>query len=101
MRQAIGDRRLGMDGAVRSISRGQRRLVAAEPTDLTMSVGQAGYVVRPGHSLLLMLCSSDYPDFIPLTGTDERWWSATSMRSTTQTLDIGGDAGARLELTVL
>lgn len=89
------------DGAVRSISRGQQRLVAAEPTDLTMSVGQAGYVVRPGHSLLLMLCSSDYPDFIPLTGTDERWWSATSMRSTTQTLDIGGDAGARLELTVL
>lgn len=89
------------DGAVRSISRGQQRSVASEPTDLTISVGQAGYVLRPGHSLLLMLCSSDYPDFIPLTGTNERWWFATSMRSTTQTLEIGGAAGARVELTVL
>jgi len=89
------------DGSARFICRGQRRLSAPEPTDLTMSVGEAGYVVRPGHSLLLMVCGSDYPDFIPLTGTQERWWYATSMRSTVQTLDIGGDAGARLELTVL
>ncbi|WP_231960984.1 CocE/NonD family hydrolase [Amycolatopsis thermoflava] len=89
------------DGSARFICRGQQRLTATDPTEVTMSVGEAGYVVRPGHSLLLMLCSSDYPDFIPLTGTTERWWFATSMRPTTQTLEIGGRAGARLELTVL
>ncbi|MFD4192074.1 CocE/NonD family hydrolase [Amycolatopsis thermoflava] len=89
------------DGSARFICRGQQRLTATDPTEVTMSVGEAGYVVRPGHSLLLMLCSSDYPDFIPLTGTRERWWFATSMRATTQTLEIGGRAGARLELTVL
>lgn len=89
------------DGSMRFISRGQQRLAAPEPTDLTMSVGEAGYLLRPGHSLALMLCSSNFPDFIPLTGTSERWWFATEMQSTTQTVDIGGDTGARLELTVI
>ncbi|MCE0768597.1 CocE/NonD family hydrolase [Pseudonocardia kujensis] len=89
------------DGSVRFICRGQQRLTASEPTDLTMSVGEAGYVLQPDHSLLLMLASSDYPDFIPLTGTQERWWFATSMRATNQTLEIGGPAGARLEITTL
>lgn len=32
------------------------------------------------HSLLLMLSSSDYPDFIPLTGIPERWWFASAAR---------------------
>lgn len=89
------------DGSARFISRGQQRLVATEPTELEMAVGHAGYVLRPGHSLMLMICSSDYPDFLPLTGTRERWWFATAVQRTTQTLEIGGTAGAKLEITVL
>jgi predicted acyl esterase len=89
------------DGALRFISRGQRRLAAPAPTPLELIVGDPGYVLRAGHGLLLMLCSSDYPDFIPLTGTRERWWFATATRTTTQTLEIGGPAGARLEISAL
>lgn len=45
--------------------------------------------------------ASDYPDFIPLTDTRERRWLAETTRPTTQSLEIGGEAGARLELTTL
>ncbi len=88
------------DGAARYVARGQRRLAAAEPTEVAMSVGNAGYVLRPGHTLMLLLCSSDYPDFLPLTGTVQRYWYATTMKATTQTLQLGGAGGARIELTV-
>lgn len=88
------------DGAARYISRGQQSLAATEPTDIRMSVGDAGYVLRPGHCLLLLLCGSDYPDFLPQTGTGQRFWYATEMKATTQTLTLGGATGARLELTV-
>ncbi len=89
------------DGSARFISRGQKRLVATEPTDVALSVGDAGYVLPRGHSLVLALRSSDYPDFLPLSGTAQRWWFATSVQSTTQSITVGGAEGARLEITVL
>jgi putative CocE/NonD family hydrolase len=89
------------EGALRFISRGQRRLAASEPTPVELSVGDVGYVLREAHTLLLMLCGSDYPDFIPLTGTHVRWWFATATQATSQAVEIGGPCGARLELSVL
>ncbi|GAA1653200.1 X-Pro dipeptidyl-peptidase [Mycolicibacterium murale] len=89
------------DGTARFISRGQRRLHASEPADIAVSVGTAGYVLQPQHSLVLVLRSSDYPDFLPLSGTSQRWWFATSVQATTQSIVVGGPEGARLDLTVL
>jgi predicted acyl esterase len=66
------------DGALRFIARGQLRCAAPSPTPIDLSLGDAGYLLRDAHSLMLLVCGSDYPDFIPLTGTHERWWFATS-----------------------
>ncbi|MFN3003739.1 CocE/NonD family hydrolase [Mycolicibacterium wolinskyi] len=89
------------DGTARFIARGQQRLQASEPTDVAVSVGSAGYVLEQGHSLVLLLRSSDYPDFLPLSGTSQRWWFATHVQSTTQSIVVGGPDSARLDLTVL
>lgn len=89
------------DGTLRYITRGQKRFEAAEPTDIRVVIADACYLVRPGHALVLVLASSDYPEFLPTTGTSRNYWFATEMVKTTQSLKLGGPAGARLGLTVL
>ncbi|MFE1987867.1 CocE/NonD family hydrolase [Streptomyces mirabilis] len=67
---------------------------------LTLSLGHVGYRLRPGHRLRLHLYSSDFPEFVLHPGTDDNPWLATRAERTTQQIQLGGNDGARLNLTV-
>jgi uncharacterized protein len=84
---------LAPDGGARLIVRGQ---VRAPSGAIDVDLGHTGYRLRPGHALRLHVCSSDYPLFLPNSGTEENPWTATDPRPSTQTL-----SAARLRLTVL
>ncbi|MFI8890467.1 CocE/NonD family hydrolase [Streptomyces paradoxus] len=87
------------DGEAELIAHG--RVHIDDPArSLTLSLGHAGYRLRPGHRLRLHLHSSDFPEFVLHPGTDENPWLATSGERTTQRIRLGGADGARLTLTV-
>jgi len=85
------------DGAAHLVARGQVHVKdATVRTDAAIDLGQIGYRLAAGHRLRLHIASSDYPEFIPQSGTGENFWSATEFASNTQTLVVGGDVGAHL-----
>ena len=90
------------DGAARYVARGQ---VHVEPaggdTPVRISLCHAGYLLRPGHGLRLHLAGSDFPEFVPSPGTGENPWLARETRTNEHTIRLGGDAPARLSVTVL
>jgi uncharacterized protein len=71
-----------------------------EPTPVEVSLGHAGYRVRPGHRLRLEVASSAYPRYIWHPGTEEDPWQARDARSSPQVLHVGGNASA-IELRVI
>ncbi|MEV6701600.1 CocE/NonD family hydrolase [Streptomyces sp. NPDC051453] len=66
---------------------------------LTVSLGQVGYRLRPGHRLRLHLHSSDFPEFVLHPGTADNPWLAVRTERTVQSIRLGGEAGAHLTLT--
>lgn len=90
------------DGSARMIVRGQVHVAdARRRSRIRIDLGHTGYRVRAGHALRLHLASSDFPLFVPNSGTEENPWTATNPRTSRQTLHASADAPAHLILTVL
>ncbi|MFL1898102.1 CocE/NonD family hydrolase [Streptomyces tauricus] len=91
---------IGPDGQAHMIARGQvsvRSLPA--PEEIPVALGHTGYRLRPGHRLALTLAGSDYPMFLPSSGSTENPWTTLAPKPSTQTLYA--DAVTRLTVTVL
>jgi len=90
------------DGAALRIARGQLQLrEATEPGTLQIDLGHVGYRLRAGHRLRVHVSSSDYPEFLPQSGTGSDPWTGGEMRVNRQSLVLGGADAFRLTLTVL
>jgi predicted acyl esterase len=89
-------------GRARRIAEGTA-LVApgGEPTEVGVDLGHAGYRLPPGHRLRLELAASGFPRYLPHPGTADDPWDPGRLQDTDQTVHLGGDAGSRLELTIL
>ncbi|MPY56198.1 CocE/NonD family hydrolase [Streptomyces spongiae] len=94
---------LAPDGDARLIVRGQVSAEATVGSDEAISIdlGHTGYRLRHGHRLALILAASDFPLYLPTTGTGENPWTAVTTKPGTQTLRTGGVHPSRLTLTVL
>jgi putative CocE/NonD family hydrolase len=66
------------------------------PQPLTVNLGDTGYRLQVGHRLGLKLSSSSFPRYVLHPGTDQNPWSAIDVRSTEQTMVLGGPDSARL-----
>ncbi|UYM07585.1 CocE/NonD family hydrolase [Solicola gregarius] len=66
-----------------------------------VDLGDIGYRVRPGHRLRLQLSASEFPRYLPDTGTDEHPWTAREFRRTEHRIVTGGRRGARLRCFAL
>ncbi|WP_406386284.1 CocE/NonD family hydrolase [Streptomyces sp. NBC_01618] len=82
------------DGATHMIVRGNAQ--GTGRGELRLDLGHTGYRVRPGHRLALLIASSDFPLYVPNSGTDESPWLAPALKPSTQTLHTGS-----LSITVL
>jgi predicted acyl esterase len=90
------------DGTALRIARGQQQLrEATEPETLEIDLGHIGYRLRAGHRLRVHVSSSDYPEFLPQTGTGADPWTWGETRTNTQSLTVGGPDGLALTLSVL
>ncbi|MET0861949.1 MAG: CocE/NonD family hydrolase [Microbacterium sp.] len=90
------------DGTALRVARGQRQLVdATEGGTLDIDLGQIGYRLRAGHRLRVHVSSSDYPEFLPQTGTGADPWTWGETHVNTQSLTVGGPDAFTLTLTVL
>ncbi|GAA2026041.1 CocE/NonD family hydrolase [Agromyces tropicus] len=90
------------DGTALRIARGQQQLLqATEPETLEIDLGHVGYRLQAGHRLRVHVSSSDYPEFLPQTGTGADPWTWGETRSNTQFLAVGGRDGLSLTLPVL
>jgi putative CocE/NonD family hydrolase len=79
------------DGAARLIARGQRVVPAGDAEgSLTVDLGHVGYRVRAGHALQLLLCSSDFPQFLPHPGSPENRWLAEELIKQRVSVRVGG-----------
>ncbi|GAA5077621.1 CocE/NonD family hydrolase [Streptomyces similanensis] len=88
------------DGSARMIVRGQTT-VRQEPAgdETPIELGHTGYRLRAGHRLALMLASSDYPMYLPASGSTENPWTVSVAKPSTQTLRTGAAAPSRLTVT--
>lgn len=90
------------DGTALRIARGQCQLSDATTIEtVTVDLGHLGYRLRAGHRLRIHVSSSDYPEFLPQTGTGADPWAWGPTRRNTQTLVVGGTDGLRLDLSIL
>ncbi|KQR53614.1 X-Pro dipeptidyl-peptidase [Leifsonia sp. Leaf336] len=90
------------DGTALRIARGQVQMLnACEPGVVEVDLGQLGYRLRAGHRLRVHVSSSDYPEFLPQTGTGADPWTWGETATNTQSLTLGGDDAFALTFTVL
>jgi putative CocE/NonD family hydrolase len=90
------------DGTALRIARGQLQLLDAQhPETLALDLGHIGYRLRAGHRLRVHVSSSDYPEYLPQTGTGADPWTWGETRTNTQTLIIGGADAFVLTVTIL
>lgn len=90
------------DGSALRIARGQRQLLDATAAEtIEIDLGQLGYRLRAGHRLRVHVSSSDYPEFLPQTGTGADPWTWGETRTNTQSIEIGGAEAFALTLTLL
>ncbi|UOQ89102.1 CocE/NonD family hydrolase [Agromyces endophyticus] len=93
------------DGSALRIARGQVQLLDANNADgpavVDIDLGHVGYRLRAGHRLRVHVSSSDYPEFLPQTGTGADPWTWGETRANAQSLVVGGADGFELTLTVL
>ncbi|MEV7239141.1 CocE/NonD family hydrolase [Streptomyces sp. NPDC051020] len=78
---------VGPDGATHQIVRGDAQGTCRG--ELRLDLGHTGYRLRPGHRLALMITSSDFPLYVPNSGTDESPWLTVTPKPSTQTLHSG------------
>ncbi|MFJ7305137.1 CocE/NonD family hydrolase [Streptomyces sp. NPDC099088] len=91
---------VGPDGQAHMITRGEVSVGGdPAPAEIPVSLGHTGYRVRPGHRLALLITSSDYPMFLPSSGSSDNPWTTLAPKAGTQTLHA--DASSRLTVTVL
>ncbi|KRC65792.1 hypothetical protein ASE12_14110 [Aeromicrobium sp. Root236] len=89
-------------GEAHLIARGQGILLNPSGTEaVRIEMGHTGYRVREGHSLRLVIRSSDYPEYAPNSGDGSNRWTAAERHRSTQRLVTDGTAPARLALTCL
>ncbi|MGW2611833.1 CocE/NonD family hydrolase [Streptomyces mirabilis] len=88
------------DGEAELVTHGRVHIDTPERR-LTLSLGHAGYRLRPGHRLRLHLHSSDFPEFVLHPGTAENPWLAVTGERTVQRIGLGGTDGARLIVTTM
>ena len=82
----------------------QGATVVSEPASARparIDLGHAGYRLPAGHRLRLEIASSDYPRYLWDPGSDEDPWTATSGPRRGRRLEVGGDSGPALSVTVL
>jgi predicted acyl esterase len=90
------------DGTALRIARGQLQLTdATEAATLEVDLGHIGYRLAAGHRLRVHVASSDFPEFLPQTGTGADPWTWGETRRNTQSLVVGGADAFTLTLTVL
>lgn len=90
------------DGSALRIARGQVQLVdATTPETVAIDLGHVGYRLRAGHRLRVHVSSSDYPEFLPQTGTGADPWAGGDSRPNQQRLVVGGPDGFALTFTIL
>lgn len=90
------------DGRALRIARGQLQLrVADTPETLELDLGHLGYLLLPGHRLRVHISSSDYPEYLPQTGTGADPWGWGPTARTTQSLCVGGPDTFELMLSLL
>lgn len=89
------------DGSARFMARGQTRVRdASEPTEIVVTLAHLGYRLQQGHSLRLLVATSDSPEYVTMPGNSENPWLTTTTQTNDQTLFLGGSWGAEVELTV-
>ncbi|AZS38049.1 Cocaine esterase [Microbacterium lemovicicum] len=90
------------DGTALRIARGQIQLHdATKAATVDIDMGHIGYRLASGHRLRVHVYSSDYPEYLPQTGTGADPWTWGSTAPNRQTLTLGGPDAFRLTLTVL
>ncbi|CAH0212281.1 Cocaine esterase [Microbacterium sp. Bi98] len=90
------------DGTALRIARGQRQIAeATTPATIDIGLGQIGYRLQAGHCLRVHVSSSDYPEFIPQTGTGADPWAWGPTATNQQHLTVGGPDGLTIHLPVL
>lgn len=90
------------DGTALRIARGQVQLVrATEPGTVELDLGHIGYRLQEGHRLRVHVSSSDFPEFLPQTGTGADPWAWGETAVNHQTVIVGGPDGLALTFTVL
>ncbi|MEV3861561.1 CocE/NonD family hydrolase [Streptomyces sp. NPDC050095] len=90
------------DGRMRPLARGEVHVRTDEaPDEVRVDLGHTGYRVRPGHRLALLLASSDYPLYLPASGSAENPWTTLAPKPSTQTLRTGAAHPSRLVVTAL
>ncbi|HWS51871.1 MAG TPA: CocE/NonD family hydrolase [Microbacterium sp.] len=93
---------LSPDGRALRIARGQLQLhEATTAATVTVDLGQVGYRLRAGHRLRLHVSSSDYPEFIPQTGTGADPWGWGPTAHNTQSITVGAPDGLTVRIPVL
>ncbi|WP_425828506.1 CocE/NonD family hydrolase [Streptomyces fractus] len=93
---------VGPDGRARLIARGEVSVrTDIAPEEIRVDLGHTGYRMRPGHRLGILLASSDYPLFLPSSGSEENPWTTSAAKPATQTLRTGGAAPSRLTVSVV
>lgn len=89
-------------GRALMLARGQSHVeLVADDTPVSVYMGHAGHVLRPGHRLRLHVASSDFPLYLPLFGNGGDPWAAVVGRPSRQGLRAGGQLASFLELDVL
>ncbi|MET8981141.1 CocE/NonD family hydrolase [Streptomyces sp. NPDC004539] len=86
------------DGTTHPISWGRAVLSERAGNTLTLAMDDNAYRLRRGHRLQLQIQSSDFPHHAVHPGSDANPWLDTKKSSSTQSLRVGGDGGARLVL---
>lgn len=90
------------DGKHTRIARGNVHVEdATAGMQVTVSLGHLGYLLEARHRIVLLLSSSDFPEYIPQPGTGENPWLAVDVKSNTQTIVCGGESGTVLTLGTL
>ncbi|MER5439160.1 CocE/NonD family hydrolase [Streptomyces sp. NPDC002790] len=90
------------DGRAHLIARGEACIRPdLAPDEIRVDLGHTGYRVRPGHRLAVLLASSDYPLFLPSSGSEDNPWTTAAAKSSVQTLRTGDAHPSRLTLSVL
>ncbi|MDN5851489.1 MAG: CocE/NonD family hydrolase [Actinomycetia bacterium] len=93
---SLGD--VAPDGTVLRVADG---VAAVSGERVEVDLGDAGYRLRTGHALRLSVSASEFPRYLPDTGTGENPWTARKFIATEQQIVIGGTQAARLRCHVM